>query len=83
VDDGETVMIGDFDRELNTDLFRMLIARPLSADSTSLERLMTNASHFDQELKVFRYGSKPSNSAILSNQKESLLSLRTRLSPCH
>jgi len=51
----ETVLIGEFDQVLDTDLFRILIARPLSADSASLQRLMTNASYIDHELKVYRY----------------------------
>lgn len=55
LDDGETVMIGDFDQELDTDLFRILIALPLSADSASHQRLMTNASYVDHELKVYKY----------------------------
>lgn len=55
LDDGEAVMIGDFDQELDTDLFRILIARPHYADSASLQRLITNASYFEHELKVYRY----------------------------
>lgn len=51
----ETVMVGEFDQVLDTELFRILIARPLTADSASLQRLMTNASYFDHELKVYRY----------------------------
>jgi hypothetical protein len=51
----ETVLIGEFDQVLDTDLLRILIARPLSADSASLQRLMTSASYFDHELKVYRY----------------------------
>jgi hypothetical protein len=55
LDHSETVLIGDLDKELNTELFQILIARPHDADSASFHRLMTNASHFDHELMVYRY----------------------------
>ena len=51
----EIVMVGEFDQDLDTELFRMLIARPHFADSASLHRMMTNASYVDHELKVYRY----------------------------
>lgn len=51
----EIVMVGEFDQDLDTELFRMLIARPYFADSASLHRMMTNASYVDHELKVYRY----------------------------
>lgn len=55
LDHSETVLIGYFDQELDTDLFQILIARPPSSDSASLERSMKNASYIDHELRVYRY----------------------------
>lgn len=55
LDQSETMLVGDFDKELDTDLFRILIARPHYADSASFQKLMTNASYLDYELKVYWY----------------------------
>lgn len=55
LDHSETVLIGDLDKELNTDLFQILIARPHYADSASFHGLMRNASYIDHELRVYRY----------------------------
>jgi hypothetical protein len=55
LDEGGTVLAGEFDRPMSTDLFQLHIARPPDLDSASFHRLMKNASAIDHEIKVYRY----------------------------
>lgn len=55
LNDKKVLVIGEFDRDLETVLFQMLVARPNFRDSTVLHRMMTDVSNFEHEIKVYRY----------------------------
>ncbi len=55
LDEKETVLVGEFDQVLETDVLRIQIDRPAELDSEEFRRVVANSMYTDYEFRIYEY----------------------------